>query len=732
MKTKYFFFLFAIFFVLCVFIVIFKYINPHIAWLSFPFSLLALRLIDFYFFQAYLTVKFFPEERISINLIAAGLNNFNYKKKIIIKNILLIFFVFSTFIFVLKDDIYYTVNKLSDYFKVSYPELRVEYPSYANSSPKIYNLSTNNTNIEVDSSTYLEINIKNLKKEDQWQLLQIEKNKTYPEKNMSYQLQNGIWSSSVQTLYSSFVKESIQQNQSTQTEKKNIELVISNKEKKYIVNLNISPVLKPIVTFDPILNDSLNNSQLLGKLNFKINVESKVPLTNIELAVRTKSGYSFKKTLAEFANASEFKFDSENIELITMGIPFLSEDILYVKAQARTVISDLVGESIEYEFPIKTPLQVRTEIIKNLEEALKKLNTLKKADSIVKNAILPLLSKSAQLAMNLSQSGVVRRNIIESMNFVENMSLKNDAYHEGAKAKILSTLNILKRQQKMNEANNFIARLQNLKSNLFNTENAQKHLPEFVSESTELKEMSQGLNAQINKVISDEIYPLTDKEKSTILNLLQKDQSAQKLQEVEKKLAANNIFEAQQAVQKALDEANNHLGFSMQLLQQARLKAMHDAKIKLNRADMELENSKYFPRKKETLNALDNTKSYLEQTPRLGGEFNEFLQEAKKNTKKTIQYANNDSTFDKLISTQKAQEAVERAILSLQDEEESDKDMQKEQDAHSYRSTMDILAAQSVLDSTWRKKILDEISKLKSQGEASDSAMIRYLESRLR
>lgn len=204
------------------------------------------------------------------------------------------------------------------------------------------------------------------------------------------------------------------------------------------------------------------------------------------------------------------------------------------------------------------------------------------------------------------------------------------------------------------------------------------------------------------------------------------------MQEVEKKLAANNIFEAQQAVQKALDEANNHLGFSMQLLQQARLKAMHDAKIKLNRADMELENSKYFPRKKETLNALDNTKSYLEQTPRLGGEFNEFLQEAKKNTKKTIQYANNDSTFDKLISTQKAQEAVERAILSLQDEEESDKDMQKEQDAHSYRSTMDILAAQSVLDSTWRKKILDEISKLKSQGEASDSAMIRYLESRLR
>jgi hypothetical protein len=45
---------------------------------------------------------------------------------------------------------------------------------------------------------------------------------------------------------------------------------------------------------------------------------------------------------------------------------------------------------------------------------------------------------------------------------------------------------------------------------------------------------------------------------------------------------------------------------------------------------------------------------------------------------------------------------------------------------------MDILAVQGTLDASWRKKILEEISKLKSQGETAESPMIRYLESRLR
>ena len=40
------------------------------------------------------------------------------------------------------------------------------------------------------------------------------------------------------------------------------------------------------------------------------------------------------------------------------------------------------------------------------------------------------------------------------MNFVENMSLKNDTYHEGAKSKNFIYFEYFKRQQKMK--NNFI------------------------------------------------------------------------------------------------------------------------------------------------------------------------------------------------------------------------------------------------------------------------------------
>lgn len=732
MKFKFLYFIFSLAFIFFIFIIVSKFFDPNISWIAFPISLLLLRQIDFYFIRGYLALKNFSAERIAVNLTAAGYSKNNIKQNIFRKNLVLLFLFLSSFIFLMKDEIFIYYQKITYYLQSSYPVLRVEYPSYSNTKPFLYNLSSGNLSISLDSSSYMELKIQNIKKDDDWRLLVIEKNTSYPEKSLSYQLQNGSWSTAVQTLYSSFLKESMTQKIYEQKETKYIDFIITNKEKKFNVNLKITPVIKPVIIFQPLLKEKIENSPNIGKLNFKINVLSKVPLTSVEMLVRTKSGYNFKKTLAEFSNSAEFQFESNDIELVTMGIPFLAEDILYVKTNAKTVISDLIGESVEYEIPIKTPLQVRNEIIKNLEAVIKELNALKKVTVPVKENLLSPLSKSAQLAMNLSQSGVIRRNIIEAMNFVENMSFKNDSFYEKAKAKILTTLNILKRQQKMNEANNFLARLQNLKNRLFFTEKVLEQIDELRSETAELTEISQALNQQIKAILAEDAYPLSSSEKAAILNLLKLDKSAQKLQETEKSLTKRNIPDAQREVQKSLEEANNHLGFAMQLMQQARLKAIQEAKIKLNQADLALENSKYILRTTEVISTLESARASLEQTPKLGGEFNEFLQEAKTHARKTLQHVHSESTFDKMHSTQKAQEAVEKAILSLHDEEESDKDLQKEQDAHSYRSTMDILAAQSTLDSTWRKKILEEISKLKSHGEASDSAMIRYLESRLR
>ncbi|MGY3804297.1 hypothetical protein ACWNT8_09570 [Pigmentibacter ruber] len=732
MKSKLLHFIFAIFFTIQISFVFYKFVNPSLIWTAFPISLLTLRLFDRYFFQGQQVIKSFSNERIELNLRAAGFSEKNYVKKMNRKKYFIYFLFIVSAVLTFKEEFLFSFDKFISIFKESYPVIKIEYPSYLSKNPLFLELTKKEQNLEIDSSYYLEINIINLKKSDIWQVQLVDKNQSYPEKNISYQMRNGSWSTSVQEMYSSFSKDIINNNNLIKIEPKNIELIVTNKEKTFKINLTVNLTMKPQVVFEPIFKESLDSPQFHGKLNFKLLVNSKVPLTNIELNVRTKSGYSFKKTIAEFANSAEFQFNSENVELVTLGIPFLAEDILYVKAIAKTVLSDLAGESNELEFPIKTPLQVRSEIIKNLEDALKRLNSMNKPDENFKSLELNILSKASQLSINLSQSGVIRRNILETMSSVENMSLKNDNYYEKAKAKLITTLNILRRQQKMNETNNFMARLLNLKNNLLMNENWLKHKNEFKSEAAELQEMASHINLQIKKIINENAYPLSNSEKNSILTLLNADKTSDKLKSTERSLTTDNIYDAQNHIQKAMDEANNHLGFAMQLLQQARLKAIQEAKIQLNHADLALENSKYATNKSEVIKTLEKAKANLEKTPRLGGEFNEFLQEAKSNTKKTLQSTNVDSSFDKLVYTQKAQEAVERAILSLQDEEESDKDMQKEQDAHSYRSMMDIISAQSALDSTWRKKILDEISKLKSQGETSDSPMIRYLESRLR
>ena len=260
----------------------------------------------------------------------------------------------------------------------------------------------------------------------------------------------------------------------------------------------------------------------------------------------------------------------------------------------------------------------------------------------------------------------------------------------------------------------------------------EKDYSEFSSESFELSEIASNLNKQLINMTNNETYPLTTNEKKTLQNILKNDNTALKVKSTAQSLKQNNLIEAQQEIQNAFDEANNHLGFAMQIMQQARQRAIQDAKIKLQKADSSLENSKYFPTKNEVLNEISNAKDLLEKTPLLGGEFNESLNSAKNATRKSFVFGADERAYERIASTQKAQEAVEKAILSLQDEEESDKELQKEQDARAFRSTMDILAAQSVLDSSWRKKILEEISRLKSQGESSDSPMIRYLESRLR
>ena len=75
---------------------------------------------------------------------------------------------------------------------------------------------------------------------------------------------------------------------------------IENKNKKYFALIKINPTTNPIVKLEPIQSELFESSDTLGKMNFLVDVSSTIPLTLVELSVRTQSGYHFDKALAEF------------------------------------------------------------------------------------------------------------------------------------------------------------------------------------------------------------------------------------------------------------------------------------------------------------------------------------------------------------------------------------------------------------------------------------------------
>ncbi|APJ03547.1 hypothetical protein [Silvanigrella aquatica] len=732
MQKKIYFFLFSIFILIIFYILVYRILNPNLAWLAFPIGLLFLKWIEVSLIRGFLLLKKMPKERIQLNLKATGLvfpeNYFEKNLKYRACAVIVSFgFVFTYFLW---NDFVTTYNEVSDYLKVSKPILKIEYPSFSNLNPMYLYLNESKIDVSVDTSSYLEFRIENLKSEDSWKILLKENKSSGVEKSFSYNISSGVWSSSVASLYEQFEEKENEHNMNKNS--KNIEFVLSKQDKKFSGVIHISHTADPTVKLETLAADYSDKDVVVGKINFTVDVSSAVPLTLVELSVRTQSGYHFEKTLAEFANSAEFQFKSSDIDLVTTGIPFVSEDVLYVKAVAKTVLSSLVGESKELVFPVKTPVQVRQELIKNLESAMKELKSLKKVTVEQNNKLQESLSQAVKLASQLSKSGVIKRNIIESMNYIENMSFKNDQYYNSALGKIQSTLNILKRQQKINEAGNFLVRLQSLKNNIVTLNKSETNVMNLISDANELTELAQQLKDHLFEMSKNETFPLSKNEKLIIDKVLKTDKTPQEIHETAKHLQQKKLSEAQQDIQLAVDEANNHLGFAMQIMQQARQRAIQEARIQLQNADNALENSKLAANKIETLLQFSKAKESLDKTPQFGGEFNEALNDAKNATKKAHSYVEENKSSDKTHATQVAQENVEKAILSLQDEEESDKDLQKEQDERAYRSSMDVLAAQGVLDSGWRKKILEEISRLKSQGESSDSPMIRYLESRLR
>ncbi len=732
MKYKLNIFLFSIFTIITIFLFFFRVISKDLAWLSFPISLLFLNWLDLFIFRGLFLYKNLSKQRIDLNLNAAGIKSHSLHKKLFLRVLLVSLFSLSGFVYFMKDDINESISFISQKFKFTQPYIKIEHPTYSETSTEEIKLANNNMKILLDTSSYLEFKIKNIKPNTHWKLnLKYKNSDKYNE--YSYKLsESGLWSSSVASLYEQLKNDKIESTAIDKNEVKIVEYNLTNGTDQFIGNIEIKPTPLPVVKFENVQLPEQETSKSLGKLYFSLNATSSVPLSLISLSIRTKSGYHFDKTVAEFANASQLSFVSEMTELVTLGIPFMPEDILYVKAIAKTVLTDIIGESKELEFPVRTPIQIRKDIILNLEKALKTLNTIKSFSNSEKEKVFEPLAKSAQLAMQLGRSGMVRKNIIETMSYVENISKKNDKYYKDSVKKIQLTLDMLKRQQKMEEGGNLLARLQNLKYNIAKLKNSEGNFDEILAEANELKNMSSDLNKQLLILSHQSSYGLTQLEKSIVQNILQTDKTFDKLKDTESQLKSKNLNEAQKNAQAAAEMGMSHLGTAMQILQQARNRTIQEARKNLQSADSHIEKTRESENKNVVMEQLTQAKKSLDKTPQINDDFNESLSEAKDETAATQQYAQLENSSEMEKSRQLAQFAIEKALMSLQNEEESDKELQKEQDARAYRSSMDVLAAQGMLDSSWRKKILEEIARLKSHGEQSDSPMIRYLESRLR
>ncbi|BBH52921.1 hypothetical protein [Fluviispira sanaruensis] len=732
MKYKLNIFLFSILTIITNFLFFFRVINKDLAWLSFPISLLFLNWLDLFIFRGLFLYKNLSKQRIDLNLNAAGIKSHSLHKKLILRILIVSLLSLSGFTYFMKDDLNETINYISEKFKFTQPYIKIEHPTYSEASTEEIKLSNNNMKILLDTSSYLEFKIKNFKSNTSWKLNI--KYKNYDKDNeYNYQLsESGVWSSSVASLYENLKKDKNELATVNKNEVKIVDYTLTNGTDQFIGSIEITPTPLPILKFEHVQMPEQDIAKSIGKLYFYLNASSSVPLSLISLSIRTKSGYHFDKTIAEFANASQLSFVSELTELVTLGIPFMPEDTLYVKAIAKTVLTDIIGESKELEFPVRTPMQVRKDIILNLEKALKNLNSIKSFINSEKEKVFEPLAKSAQLAMQLGRSGMVRKNIIETMSYVENINKKNDKYYKDSVKKIQLTLDMLKRQQKMEEGGNLLARLQNLKYNIAKLKNSEGNFDEILAETNDLKNKSSDLNKQLLILSQQSSYGLSQLEKSIVQNILQSDKTFDKLKETESQLKLKNFNEAQKNAQTAAEMGMSHLGTAMQILQQARNRTIQEARKNLQNADNHIEKTRENENRNMVLQELAQAKKSLDKTPQINDDFNESLSEAKEETSAAQQNAQLENSSEMEKSRQLAQFAIEKALMSLQNEEDSDKDLQKEQDARAFRSSMDVLAAQGMLDSSWRKKILEEIARLKSHGEQSDSPMIRYLESRLR
>jgi|GEM_PF-668596 len=711
-------------------------------------------------------------ERLALNLKAEGLADrpavFPYRVRAVVLGFAAVGFV----IYGMQDDIVRAARWAQQAVRKETPHLRVEAPSYTETAAAETPFSASASDVpsrEAEVASYLEFYLKDRKPGTRWNLVvknpQGAEGRTEAVRPLGGAGQLGLSAGSLLEILG--LSREIQAPQTL-----SLEMREDDGRRVHFLSLTLLPVPRPVVEIEPLgqvsgrmqggdfgegqgggSDGSTGEVEEDTRLRLRVKADSRVPLALVELHVRTQSGYRFTKTIGEFANAKELRFESDKSELSLLGVPFKSPDTLYVKAVARTVVPDLFGESREIAYRVRTKQQAREEIIKDLQDAKKALAGDGNAEEI-RAAVKEKLEGVASKVPELGRRHPVARQTREALSALEKMTKKGDEPYAEVEKRIDAALESLKREKNADATSSLIARMQSLRDSIAASDKRgasaadenkgeSKNADDLSEEAKALAEETRGLKKELGEQADAASSGFSLEEKQQAKDLLARDKTDEKLGAAGEALEKNDKAQAQAGSQAALDEAQKGLGQVMQMMQAARQRAMREAREKLTQADGKLQEARDRLQANESgrgenekqqspSGSLDEAGDRLQETPRLTREFNEAVNEARQEQRDARKKSDGKEKGAAERHIEGAQDAVVRALAALQEEESADEEQKREQEGRQSRSQNDAINAQGQLDVGWRKRILEEIARLKASGEGADAPVIRYLESRLR
>jgi hypothetical protein len=474
-----------------------------------------------------------------------------------------------------------------------------------------------------------------------------------------------------------------------------------------------------------------------GELLFAARAQSETPLTQVELQVRTESGYRFTMPIGEFAGTDRLTFSSDNVRLQTIGIPFAAKDVLYVRARAQTFVKGLEGFSAELKFPVISPQETRRALREQLEAIRESLKQRPKADSAFrqwKSDLNEGLQQASQSANQLGRQSAPARALGQARDLAQRMTQASESQVHAIDARVRDALEALKRQEAQEQTSSWFMKMKNFLDRLDQADLSQADVRKSLSSDGQaLRDEAAQMKDALRDMIDSPKGGLKLDEKQMALQALQRDQTPESMASVNGAIEAGSKGDAAAEGRQALEDATQNLGSILQLLASARARNMREARERLERADEQLEGARQSDDRAQQQKASSGAERDLEGTPQLGEAFNEALAEAQDGAKGLSRAVREGQGSEEVrAGLDRTQRAIANALAALQDEEQSERDERGQEEGRRYRSAMDAMNAQGQLDSGWRKKIFEEISRLREQGVPADSELIRYLESRLR